>query len=270
MATVLIGFAAFVFIIDFPDKVLNSNRPFLTKTELEIVKFRIDKDRKDSEADAITWATARKHLTDWTLWMYALLFMSCAMPAYAFAYFLPIILKEGMGYSTQMSQLLSTPPYFAGVIVALAVSRWADKTRLRAPFIAVSTIVTIVGLTLTAYAIQSNGARYLGAFLGITGLAVSVPACLAYQSNNVRTHSKRSVSSALQIGFGSIGGIIASTVFRQEDSPRYMPGIWTSIGFQLLILVIITVMSVYYKSENRKQKEQGKILEGSEGFRYTY
>lgn len=267
--TVIVGCAAFVFIIDFPDKVINTRHQFLTRAEVEIIKFRIDKDRQDSEVDSMTLATVIKHLSDWKLWVYALLFMSTSIPAYVFAFFLSIILKEGMGYSTLMSQLLSTPPVFFAVIVALPISWYADKTRLRAPFIAFLAIVTIVGLALTGHAVN-NGARYFGAFLGIAGAGGNVPGCLAYQSNNIRTNSKRSVGSALQIGFGSIGGIIASMSFRQQDAPRYIPGIWVAIGCQLLTLALIAIMSIFFKSENKKQKEEGKVLEGCEGFRYTY
>ncbi|KAF8418451.1 major facilitator superfamily domain-containing protein [Tirmania nivea] len=267
--TVLVGVTAFALMIDFPDKVLNSSHRFLTKAEVEIIKFRIEKDRKDSEADSVTLATLREHLADWKLWIYALLLMCVAVPAYAFAFFLAIILKDGMGYSTLMSQVLSTPPYFFAFIVAFATSWYADKTRLRAPFIVLQVVATIVGLIFIVYAVHNNGARYFGAFLGVAGYAGNVPACLAYQSNNIRTNSKRSVGTALQIGFASIGGIIASTAFRQQDSPRYIPGIWVTIGCQFLILVLVAIMSFHFKRENRKQEEEGKVLEGSEGFRYT-
>ncbi|KAF8458676.1 major facilitator superfamily domain-containing protein [Terfezia claveryi] len=267
--TVLVGFAVYVFVIDFPDKIINTRHQFLTKAEVEIIKFRIDKDRKDSEVDAITWPTVIKHLRDWKLWVYALLLMFASIPAYAFAFFLSIILKEGMGYSILMSQLLSTPPVFFAVSVALPLAWYADKTRLRAPFMAFQTIVIIVGLSLIGYAVN-NGARYFGAFLGIAGAAANVPAALAYQSNNIRTNSKRSVGSALQIGFSSIGGITASMVFRQQDAPRYIPGIWVAIGCQFLTLVLITIMSIFFMRENRKQREEGRVLESCEGFRYTY
>lgn len=265
----VIGFLAYIFIIDFPDKVLTSNHPFLTKAEVEIIKFRIDRDRNDSEADPMTLSKVLKHLSDWKLWCYALMFMSSTTPSYAFAYFLPVILNSGMHYSTLMSQLLSVPPYVFAVSFAFAMAWYSDKTRMRGPFIAFQAIVTIVGLALTGYAVNNNGVRYFGVFLGIAGSTANIPACLAYQSNNIRTNSKRSVGSALQIGFGSIGGIIASTVFRQKDAPRYIPGIWVSIGCQFLMLAIIAVTTSFFKRENRKQREEGKHLEGCEGFQYT-
>lgn len=35
----------------------------------------------------------------------------------------------------------------------------------------------------------------------------------------------RSVQTALTVSLGGIGGIIASTVYREKDYPRYLPGI---------------------------------------------
>ncbi len=48
--------------------------------------------------------------------------------------------------------------------------------------------------------------------------------CSGYMQNNVTGHTKRAFASAITIGGGGIGGIIASTVFRSKDAPGYRPG----------------------------------------------
>ena len=53
--------------------------------------------------------------------------------------------------------------------------------------------------------------RYFGTFLTIAGTQSNVPAVLAYSQNNIRMSSKRAVTSAVVIGFGGIGGIVASS-----------------------------------------------------------
>jgi hypothetical protein len=88
----------------------------------------------------------------------------------------------------------------------------SDKFNYRAPFIAISNVVCIVGLAITAYA-GSVGVRYFGTFLTIAGTQSNVPAVLAYSQNNVRLSSKRAVTSAAVIGFGGIGGIVASSEY---------------------------------------------------------
>lgn len=221
--------------------------------------------------------------------------MCATMPSYAFAYFLPVILQEGMGYTPFMSQVLGAPPSVFAVIVCFALSWWADKLKMRAPFIMGQAVITIVGLVLTGYALENNGVRYFGSFLGVAGAAGNVPAILAYQSNNIRTNSKRAVGSALQVGFGrffphpfeylilrsqiftniiilagSIGGILASTVYRNQDRPQYVPGIWATLGAQFLMLILTGLMTMYFRNQNKNQEKKGKKLENCEGFRYTY
>ena len=90
-------------------------------------------------------------------------------------------------------------------------------------------------------------------------------------ANNVVSHSKRSVSSAIIVAFGGVGGIFATTAFRQVDSPQYIPGIWATLGCQFLMLVLLAVTTVRHARLNKKARE-GTLatpLEGQPGFFYT-
>lgn len=66
--TVLLGVLAFFVVIDFPDKIVQSGKKFLSPAEVDILKARIDRDRDDSTADELTWGKALVHLSDWKLW----------------------------------------------------------------------------------------------------------------------------------------------------------------------------------------------------------
>lgn len=175
-----------------------------------------------------------------------------------------------MGYSAGVSNLLSAPPVITAVPAALFLAWVGDRYHFRGPVIAFQSVVAIIGLMITAYH-KTDGVRYFGIFLGIAGCQGNVPAILAYQSNNIRMQSKRSVGSALQIGFGAIGGIIASTVFREKDAPRYVPGLWVTAGLQFFILALVGINTLYFRSKNR-QVDSGTIskpIEGQVGFKYT-
>lgn len=175
-----------------------------------------------------------------------------------------------MGYTAGVANLLSAPPVVFAVPCAFFFAFLGDKYHIRAPIIAIQSIICIIGLMITAYA-KANGARYFGIFLGIAGCQGNIPAVLAYQSNNIRLQSKRSVGSALQIGFGAVGGIIASTTFREKDAPKYIPGLWATAGLQLFILCMLCATSLFFWRKN-KQFDQGtltKPIEGQEGFKYT-
>ncbi|KAJ7346771.1 major facilitator superfamily domain-containing protein [Mycena albidolilacea] len=253
-----------LFISDFPQK-----NTFLTAKQTRFILARVENDRGDSVPDEITVSKVLHHLSDWTIWACALMFMSSTMPAYAIAYFVTIILNS-MGWGVKASLLLTTPPYVFAAISCFIFAWMSDKTKRRAPFIAVQALMTITGIAVTGYA-EKNGPRYFGLFLANAGASGCIPSVLAYSSNNIVSHSKRAVSTAIVISAGGVGGIFATTVFREQDFPRYLNGIWATIGCQILILVLLALTSWNFARKNRLLKE-GKIagpLEGQPGFFYT-
>jgi hypothetical protein len=53
---------------------------------------------------------------------------------------------------------------------------------------------------------------------------------MAYQANNIRGQWTIAFASATLVSFGGIGGIAGSLVFRSQDAPKYIPGIWATIA----------------------------------------
>ncbi|KAI9763517.1 MAG: hypothetical protein M1840_000470 [Geoglossum simile] len=267
LLTQVVALLAWFLIIDFPDKA-HKKKNFLTAEDAEFIKKRINNDRGDAVADMLTLKKLGSHLLDWKLWSFALMFMSTTMPAYAFAYFTPVIIR-GMGYTAGNANLLSAPPVLTAVVSAFSFAWIADKYHVRGPVIAAQALICITGLMITAYH-KKNSVRYFGIFLGYAGCQGNIPAILAYQSNNIRFQSKRAVGSALQIGFGAIGGILASTTFREKDAPKFVTGLWVTAALQCLILTILSFTSLYFYRQNKKV-DRGELseLEGQAGFKYT-
>lgn len=259
--TIGLGIISWFLIVDFPDK-----NTFLTPHQTKIITDRIDEDRGDSAPDHLTAGKFLKHMADWKLWIFGLCFCFSTMPAYAFSYFLPVILAGG-GYSTQLSLILSAPPYVFAAIWTFAGAVIADKTRTRGPVIVVNALFCTVGLFVMAFG-GKIGVRYFGSFLAIAGCQANVPAVLAYQANNILRHSKRAVSSAIVIGMGGVGGIFASLVYRQVDFPGYLPGLGATIGCQGAIVLMVLGLSLYFKRANKKA-DQGVAIDDMPKFRYT-
>jgi hypothetical protein len=93
---------------------------------------------------------------------------------------------------------------------------------------------------------------------------------IVQNANNIVGQSKRAFASAVVVGSGGIGGIIATTVFRQADAPKYIPGIWTVIGLQVGVLFVVAGTSLWFATENKKTREdKTRLIEGQEGFLYT-
>ena len=111
--------------------------------------------------------------------------------------------------------------------------------------------------------------RYFGVFLATIACNANVPCVLTYQANNIRGQWKRALCSATLVGMGGVGGIIGSTVFRDQDKPTYHPGIYTTMIASALIILITLAMTWKFKRANERADRGGKIIEGLEGFRYT-
>ncbi|KAK0212437.1 hypothetical protein DFS33DRAFT_1449336 [Desarmillaria ectypa] len=75
-----------------------------------------------------------------------------------------------------------------------------------------------------------------------------------YASNNSVSYSKRAVTTAIMASFGGIGGVIATTICRQKDSPNYIPGMITTILLQALLLVLLGILTAYFWCQNKKSR----------------
>lgn len=120
---------------------------------------------------------------DAKVWGFAALFGLTTTVTYAIAYFLPIILKDGMGFSTAEAQCLISPPYVAAAIWMFTCAYFGDKYRIRAPFIIFNAVLGIVGLALLGFT-ENNGSRYLGVFFATISANSNIPCILTYQANN--------------------------------------------------------------------------------------
>ncbi|KAL0578919.1 hypothetical protein V5O48_003067 [Marasmius crinis-equi] len=262
--TMFLGLGGYFLIPDFPDR-----NTFLTRAQTAFVLKRVEEDRGDAVPDEITLRKVLHHLSDWTIWVYGIMFACSTLPAYMLAFFIPIILK-GLNYSTTASLLLSAPPYGPAFVSAMIFAWLADKTKHRSGFLAIQACITLTGCCMTAFA-ERGSARYAGTFLINAGSSGCIPSVLAYGANNVVSHSKRSVQSALTVAWGGIGGILASTVFREKDSPHYIPGLWVTIGAQILLISLAGITHVHFSRKNKLSRE-GRLstpLEGQQGFFYT-
>ncbi|KAF9486022.1 MFS general substrate transporter [Pholiota conissans] len=264
LITIVFGVIAWFFLPSFPDQ-----NTFLSPEDTDIILRRVEKDRGDSLPDTLTKEVIIKHLLDWKLWAIGLMYMCTTMPAYAISYFITIIL-HGMGWNETASLLLSAPPYIFAALSIMFFAWIADKYRQRAAIIAIQAVITVIGMTMAGY-LKSPSGRYAGIFLANAGSAGCIPGILAYSANNIVSHSKRAVATAITVSFGGIGGIFASVVFRQADFPTYHPGIYATIACQLLMLLLLAITTLYYWKQNKSIREgtASGPLEGRPGFFYT-
>ncbi|KAH7141912.1 major facilitator superfamily domain-containing protein [Dactylonectria macrodidyma] len=262
--TMAVCIAGWFIIIDFPSKA----GKFLSPAEKEFVISRINNDRGDAIEDKINLPKILYHLKDWKLYVWAFNLMASTLPGYAYGYFLPIILRDGMGYSSTQSMLLSAPPYLFAAIVAYISGFLGDRFRVRGPIIAAHQLLTAIGMLITVHG-ERNSVRYFGAFLGIGFLQFCVPGVLTFQANNITSHSKRAVASATCLIGGGLGGIVASVAFTAKESPGYKTGIWTTFGISMVSISLICMTDFYLWRCNKAAKAGKRVNEDMEGWMYT-
>lgn len=286
--TIVIGFVGYIFVVDFPDKAIERKHwGFLKDNEINFVIRRINKDRGDAECEPWDFKKWLFSGADFKVWSFAMIFFCLTTTAYAMSFFLPILLRENMGFNVALSQILSAPQYVFAAMIIMVMAWFGDKYHIRGPMLLVNCAMGFIGLPLLGFAEQS-GVRLFATFLVCGCAQGGIPTCMAYQANNIRGQLKRvsliissynipSVSadtfqaftSATLIGGGGIGGIAGSLIFRRQDRPNYLPGVYACLVCNVVVTILVCVNTWHFRRENQKADRGEKVLEDDPTFRYT-
>ncbi|KAF3081304.1 hypothetical protein TWF569_002246 [Orbilia oligospora] len=269
LLTCVIAVLGYIFIPPFPDDP-NAHKTwgFLNRSEVNYVIRKVEADRGDTQLEPFTLGRFFQGGKDWKCYAFGMMICMCTIPAYALAFFLPLILNQGMGYSVAKAQLMTAPPYLIQAVYQFAFGYVSDNYKARGPFIIFNCVLETIGLAVMGWA-PNVGARYFGVIMTCCGMAANLPLVFTYQSNNVRGQWKRAFSSTIMVSMAAVGGIIGSLVFRPQDAPSYRPGLYTCFTGAVLTLLLTSFFIVYFKWANKKADRGEKVLEGSESFRYT-
>lgn len=130
---------------------------------------------------------------------------------------MPSITKS-MGYTSSQAQLMTIPPYVAGAISAIVLSKLSDHFQWRAVFIFGQMATVLVGfcilLPLAPNIASQIGPCYLAVMLVCIGQYPTNPAGSAWISGNLAGDTKRAIGIALNICLGNCGGIVGSVSHR--------------------------------------------------------
>lgn len=175
---------------------------------------------------------------------------------YSFSLFLPTIIKD-LGYTNETAQLMTVPPYVVACFFCLAGGYLSDQVQSRGIQMICFNLVAITGLVMLVVSHNSQ-VRYAGTFFFASGVYPNVPQCMAWNGNNTGGSTKRSIALAMQAMTGNLGGILSAFVYLSVDGPQYIKGHCILIGMLTMSATICTVMTIYYRAENKKRDEQFK------------
>ena len=183
------------------------------------------------------------------------MYLGMIVGAYGYAYFSPTIIAQ-LGYTSIHANLLSTPPWAAAFVFAMSVAISSDYLAHRFIFALTCILIAMIGFIVLLVPNLPTSVYYGSLFLAAPGAYAAMPIIVCWFNTNLGGHLKRSVGSAWQIGFGNIGGIIATYVFLPDTAPRFVWGKSVCIGFLGLAVLSTVIYFVGCAWENKRRDER--------------
>ncbi|KAH8727171.1 major facilitator superfamily domain-containing protein [Phaeosphaeriaceae sp. PMI808] len=259
--TVAFGLVTKFWVVDWPETAT-----FLSNDERALLLARLSADTGDAVMNRLDKRATNRILADPKLYLGTIMYLGIVNTGYAGPFFTPTIVRE-MGYTSSEAQLRSIPVFIVAAVIAILFAYLSDRFRHRYLFCMFGLVVSSTGyIILLAQHNLSVGVKYFALFLVVPGGFISQPIVLVWISNLMSGHYKRSVSSAVQVGIGNLGGIVASNVFLGNEAPRYPTGYGTSLGLLWVCGAASTALFFYVKRENkiRERGERDWRLEGED------
>ena len=174
-----------------------------------------------------------------------------------YAYFSPTIIRT-YGYSPIQTQLYSVPPWAAAFGFSMTVAYLSDRLRHRFLFTVVPICVAIAGCSILLGVHNNRNVQYGALFLIAMGTYSAMPVIICWFSMNLGGHHRRAVGTSWQLGFGNVGGIIATYSFLAKDSPRFTPGYSICVAWLALGVTCCTLYFFAILRQNRRRDRDEK------------
>ncbi|KAK4242406.1 major facilitator superfamily domain-containing protein [Achaetomium macrosporum] len=249
--TVVVGA---IFLFTFP--TFPEQTTWLREDEREFVKARLRASQGHSGAERkITGRDVLTVMSDYKIWLGGLMYFGLIVPAYSYAYFSPTILQS-YKYDAITTQLRSVPPWAVAFGFAMIVAAASDWVKHRFLFVMGAICISIAGFAVLLNVHDNLPVQYSALFLICMGTYSAMPVIVCWFNMNLGGHHRRAIGSAWQIGFGNIGGIIATYSFVQSDAPFYRKGYAICVSFICLSAVSCIAYALAVVWENRKRSKQ--------------
>ncbi|KAJ6072369.1 hypothetical protein N7467_010454 [Penicillium canescens] len=249
--TSVVALILFFFIADFPEDV-----KWLNEEERTYMRAKLAKDvGKAAHHVRMGKKEVLGVFKDYKVFIGGFMYFGLIVPAYSYAYFAPTIIKS-YGYDSIKTQLYSIPPWAASFGVSMIIAFFSDRMRQRFAFTMIPMAIAIAGfamlLTITSKA--QTDAQYGALFLVTSGCYSAMPVIVCWFAMNLGGHHRRSVGTAWQVGFGNIGGIIATWSFVEKNGKTdYRTGYIISLSFVCFSIAACVAYLIAIVYENRKR-----------------
>lgn len=131
-------------------------------------------------------------------------------------------------------------------------------------FTLIPIVISIAGFTILMTTHYNHNVEYGALFLVTSGTYSAMPIIVCWFTMNLGGHHRRAVGSAWQIGFGNIGGIIATYSFTASASKNfYHRGYSTCLGFICLSAVscMLYFAACFIQNKSRNKSHVADVTE---------
>lgn len=252
LITAVIAIGSMFFLPDWPHEA-----KFLTGAEKSMLSRRLALDVERATMNHWNKQSATLCFRDPKIYLGVIMYLGITQTGYAASFFTPTILNQ-LGWKAVKAQVMSIPIYVTATVVTLTISVITDRLKHRFSFIILGCCVATVGYSILLAAKHVPvGARYFALYAVTVGGYIAQPVILVWLSNNLSGHYKRGFGTAMQTGFGNIGGIVASNIYLPSQSPSYPLGFGLGLGFIWMTAIAAIALLLYLIREN-KLRDQGK------------
>ncbi|KAE9381195.1 MFS nicotinic acid transporter-like protein [Stipitochalara longipes BDJ] len=250
LLTIVCGVLSFWLVQNFPD-----NADFLSEQDRARVIYRLAVDKQSSAGhEDFDTSFVKQAFKDYKMWLGMWTYMGADMSLYAFALFLPQIVKD-MGYTSTKAQLLTVPPYAFAALLTIGVGYFADRTGQRGLCNIVIAPLGIAGFAILL-SVENPHVKYFACYLAALGIYPCISNTISWVSNNIEGVYKRGVVLGFVIGWGNLNGIVSSNIFQLEP---FKAGYATVLGYMTLCLFAGSIaLRLLLSRENKLRRKGGR------------
>jgi hypothetical protein len=152
------------------------------------------------------------------------------------------------------------PPWAAAFGWSMLTAAVSDRFRHRFFFVILNIFIAIAGFAILMCVHHSTHVQYGALFMITSGTYSAMPVIVCWFSMNLGGHHRRAVGTAWQIGFGNIGGIIASYSFAAADAKTYFhKGYSICLSFICLSAASSIIYFFACLSQNRQREKSHDV-----------
>ncbi|KAF8529687.1 major facilitator superfamily domain-containing protein [Hysterangium stoloniferum] len=240
-ATVVVGLMTMILLPDYPH-----NTRWLSASELRLAQMRLAEETGEVDHDTSedsAWVGLKMAMTDAKVLLFMMLSCMNAVGG-SFLNFFPTLVAA-LGYSTTTTLLLAA--YVTGERF-FHLTSWSW----------IGILGYIIRISTTGV-----GPQYFSLFL-LAVASSAFPLVLVWVSNTIpRPPAKRAAAIGLTNGFGNVGSIIGSFVWKAQWGPKYHQSMLIALGSSVLGIATALVMRQVLVRENRALDVHGLLVKGS-------